>query len=234
MATTTPGEYRQRVPRPPGAIRLQEDDDSLTRLARTGELTLAAVERAFPAEGAVVPDTGAPSLRDAAVLVGLVDRPGEPLAVVLIRRSEALRANPGEIAFPGGRIDLGETPLEAAVREAEEEVSLARDLVRPIGSMAPLRRAAHNDAIVPIVGEIDASAVLVANPAEVADVVTVALVDLVAPGAHWQERWDPAGRPAWTMQFFDLGADVVWGATGRLLASFLLRVLGRPELPSFA
>ena len=53
----------------------------------------------------------------------------------------------------------------------------------------------------------------------------VPLAELVAPGRYWQERWDAAGAPDRTMHFFDLGEDVIWGATAWMLYLFLFRLL---------
>ena len=70
-----------------------------------------------------------------------------------------------------------------------------------------------------------------ANPAEVDRILVVPLAELVAPGRYWQERWDETDEGGRTMHFFDLGEDVIWGATAQLLHSFLVHVLRRAEAP---
>jgi 8-oxo-dGTP pyrophosphatase MutT (NUDIX family) len=146
-----------------------------------------------------------------------------------------LRANPGEIAFPGGRIEPGEAPLAAALREAEEEVALSADAVEVLGELSSLGRPLRSASILAFVAAALAHPALEANPDEVDCVLVVPLAELVAPGRYWQERWDRAGAPAWTMHFFDLGEDVIWGATAQMLHALLLRLLGRcvsrPVLP---
>ncbi len=187
---------------------------------------MGAVRRAFSGPAPVpLNESGA----GAAVLITLVpcDESGDAsrAAVVLIRRAAQLRRNPGEIAFPGGRIEPGEDPLAAALREAEEETALRADRLDVLGPLATLGRSRRSDLIVPFVAATRARQVLVANPEEVEAVIVVPLEDLVAEGRYWQELWDEDAGPTWTMHFFDLGDDVIWGATARMLYSFFLRVL---------
>ena len=76
-------------------------------------------------------------LRPAAVLLPIVDRPGG-LSVLLTLRASDLRAHSGQVAFPGGKIDAGETPREAALREAYEEIGLEERFVEPLGWLDPV------------------------------------------------------------------------------------------------
>ena len=157
------------------------------------------------------------------------------VSVVLIRRAAHLRANPGEVAFPGGRIEPGEDPLAAALREAEEEVALTPDAVEVLGELSSVGRPRRSAPILPFVAAARGRPALEPNPDEVDCVLVVPLAELVAPGRYWQERWDRAGDPAWTMHFFDLGEDVIWGATAEMLHALFLCLLGRrvsPPLPS--
>jgi len=189
-----------------------------------------------------------PGIASAAVLIALVPGGGKhdgdsaPASVVLIRRAAHLRANPGEIAFPGGRIEPGEEPLAAALREAEEEVALRSSDVEVLGRLSPLRRLWHSEGIIPYVAAARGPLELKANPEEVDEVLGVPLAELAAPGRSWQESWEEpghaagtaaarsgaAGYPTWTMHFFALGPDVIWGVTARMLQEFFLRVL-RPR-----
>src|SRR5690606_10018019 len=74
-------------------------------------------------------------LRDAAVLVPVVDRPGRA-TVILTKRTEMLRRHSGQVAFPGGGIDpIDKTPEQAALRETEEEIGLDRDFIDIVGRM---------------------------------------------------------------------------------------------------
>ncbi len=194
---------------------------------------MGAVRRAFPGPAPVLlSESGA----GAAVLITLVpcDESGDasPAAVVLIRRATHLRRSPGEMAFPGGRIEPGEEPLAAALREAEEETSLRAEHLDVLGQLTTLGRSRRSDLIVPFVAATRVPQALIADPEEVEVVLVVPLEELVAPGRYWQERWDEEAGPTWTMHFFDLGDDVIWGATARMLYSFFLRVLrGRETSP---
>jgi 8-oxo-dGTP pyrophosphatase MutT (NUDIX family) len=168
----------------------------------------------------------------AAVLVALYDEGGEA-RTVLTRRSAALRAHRGEVALPGGRIDPGEGPVEAALREAAEEVALDPASVRPAGWLDPVVTFSSTSLILPVVGALPGRPDLVANEAEVARVFDVALADLVADGAFHEERWRVPGRrvggspdgsfPVW---FFEVAGETVWGATARILYELVCLVLG--------
>ena len=227
--------FRQRIPRPASARRVGAEQEGLGITEPERQLAIGAIRDAFAAGGDPAAQASpAPGDVASAVLLALVPDAGATPAIVLIRRAAWLRANPGEIAFPGGRIEPGEAPLAAALREAEEEVALPEASVRLLGPLAPLRRNRFGDVIWPFVGEVGDAPSLEANPDEVDEVLVVPLSRLVEPGRHWREQWDPAGEERLRMDFFDLGDDLVWGATARMLASFLSRVAGRAELPGFA
>ena len=198
---------------------------------------MGAAQRVFAA-GTVTPGTqrlpaAAGDVREAgaAVLIVLVPCDGSDndsaVSVVLIRRAAHLRANPGEIAFPGGRIEPGETPLAAALREAEEEVALPASAVDVLGELPSLGRPRHSAPILAFVAAARARPDLEPNPDEVDCVLVVPLAELIVPGCYWQERWDRAEGPALTMHFFDLGEDVIWGATAQMLHALFLCLLGR-------
>lgn len=172
--------------------------------------------------------------RTAAVLVPLFEEDGET-RVVLTRRAAHLRTHTGEVSFPGGRLDGGETPEEAAAREACEEVGLDPLTVRVVGRLSPLSTFSSSSAITPVVATLPARPVLVPNPAEVEHVFDVALAELADPAIFREERWQVPGRsvsalsddqgwfPVW---FFELPHDTVWGATARILVELLRTVLG--------
>jgi len=176
---------------------------------------------------AVAPDPGMP--RPAAVLVALFEEDREA-HVVLTRRAATLRSHRHQVSFPGGRIDPGERPVEAAVREAHEEVGLdpaSVELLGPLPGLATFRGLA---AIAPYVGILAHRPQLRANPAEVERAFTVPLAHLLADGCHWQECW-PFDGLVWPIHFFDLPDDLVWGVTARILVGFLSQLLGLPAPP---
>jgi 8-oxo-dGTP pyrophosphatase MutT (NUDIX family) len=173
------------------------------------------------------PDDGSPAAAAAAVLIPVVDAPGGPL-VVLTRRAGGLRAHRGEISFPGGRVDPGESDRDAALREAHEELRIDPAGVDLLGHLPRVHTVVSGYLITPWVGVI-APSEFVPNPAEIAEVIEVPLPVLLAPGTRRDQRFIRKGHmhlsPA-----FDVGAHVVWGATGRILDT-LLGLLGDPDAP---
>lgn len=165
--------------------------------------------------------------RPAAVLCALFDDGGD-VAVVLTRRSATLRSHTGEVSFPGGRLDPGETPLAAALREAEEEIGLDPGGVEIIGTLRPLSTSSSSSLITPFVGVLPGRPQLRRNAAEVARVFTVTLAELVAPGTYHEEIWEREGG-AFGVHFFEVPGETVWGATARMLRDLLDRVLPAPH-----
>jgi 8-oxo-dGTP pyrophosphatase MutT (NUDIX family) len=215
--------FRQAIPRPEGAEKV-EPEAAFARLGagEAGRLAaLEVVERAFA--GRVVPHRPGPGRIAAAVLIPLLRGEGDGLEVVVIRRGAHLRSNPGEIAFPGGRIEPGETPAAAALRETHEEVGLAPSAVRLLGALPPVARASRPEPIAAFVGVVEGRPRLYENPMEVDAVMTVRLAELADPSRYWEERWVRDGVE-WRMPFFELGDDVVWGASARMLVMLFERL----------
>jgi 8-oxo-dGTP pyrophosphatase MutT (NUDIX family) len=158
------------------------------------------------------------------VLVALVQGQ-EGAEVLLTRRSWDMRSHRGEISFPGGRIDPPETPVEAALREAWEEVGLDTGLPRVVGELDQIATAASRNTIVPVVAELPTRPALVPASPEVERVLFVPLAELLRPDTFHEERWGtpPLDRP---ILFFELDDETIWGATARILAQLLAVALG--------
>jgi len=158
------------------------------------------------------------------VLVPIYDFEGE-LAVLLTRRSSSLSLDPGNISFPGGRVEAGENPLDAALREAEEEVGLERAAVEVLGCLDLVERVRDGQRVTSVVGLVHGGPELAPNPAEVEAALLVPLGALFAEGAAWTEHWGTARR---AIRFFShpvvLGEDLVWGLTARILWDLLERL----------
>ncbi len=175
---------------------------------------------------------GEPISRRSAVLVALFEEDGET-HVVLTRRSFSMREHRGEIALPGGRSDVDETPITTALREAREEVGIDESAVRVVGWLSPLVTLALGSAIWPVVGFLASRPTMVTDPAEVDRAFTVSLAELLADGTFLEERWRRRlARPGadadgyFPIYFYRVPGDLIWGATARVLTEFLCVVTG--------
>ncbi len=180
-------------------------------------------------------ESGAPTVDhvNAAVLAVMFEEPDEREArLIFTRRSNGLRTHRGEVSFPGGRLEEGEEPADAALREAHEEVGLNPALVTPVGWIHPLMTMASSSVILPILATVARRPRLVANPAEVERVFDVTVSDLADPAIFHEERWYIPGRtipgsaddsfPVW---FFEIAGELIWGATARMIYELLSVVL---------
>jgi 8-oxo-dGTP pyrophosphatase MutT (NUDIX family) len=164
-----------------------------------------------------------PDARPSAVLVTLADGPGGP-SVLLTRRSWELRHHKGEISFPGGRMDPGETPVDTALREAHEEVGLDPSSVRIHGELEHLNTVVSKSYIVPKVGVVAEPVELSGQTIEVDRVIWVPLAELTRPDTYRAEVWGH-GATHRVLHFFHLDDETVWGATARMLFDLLARAL---------
>lgn len=213
----------QRIPRPaawsPGGIVPPADHP-----LRTDVDTIAEVLAGVPIGRPLVP--AFPNARPSAVLVALADG-AHGAEVLLTRRSEHMRNHKGEISFPGGRMDPGETPIETAQREADEEVGLDPAEVTVIGELAHLNTVVSRSYIVPIVARLPAPLELTPASPEVERILWVPLAELVRPDTYRAERWGthPTDR---LLHFFELDDETVWGATAAILVDLLTRLAPGP------
>ncbi len=159
----------------------------------------------------------------AAVLIAVTDRP-QP-GVILTQRPDYLRSHPGQIAFPGGKIDPEDvSPIAAALREADEELGLSPDHVRVIGT-ADLYRSGSGFAITPVLGVIPPDLSYSPNPGEVADWFEVPL-DFVLDRAnhvHHSTMWKGAQRNYIEIMW---GQRRIWGVTAGIIANLSRRLEG--------
>jgi 8-oxo-dGTP pyrophosphatase MutT (NUDIX family) len=165
--------------------------------------------------------------RPAAVLCALFDEDGQA-HVVLTRRSSRLRSHTGQVSFPGGRLDPGETALACALREAREEVGLDPSVVDVFARLTTVRILANPAPVLPFVGALPGRPSLHPNPAEVDRAFTVPLSELSDPEVYREEIWTLPDGSERHMYFFELVGDTVWGATARMLYELLDVVLATP------
>jgi len=173
--------------------------------------------------GTRAPDTGE-ILRPAAVLIPVVAR-DDTLDVIFTVRAEHLASHAGQISFPGGKIEPGDSgPADAALRESEEEIGLARDFVEVLGRLDPFRTGT-GFCIEPIVGLVRPGFTLVADRGEVADIFEVPLAFLMDPAnlqRHARE-WRGSLRTYYAIPY---GERVIWGATAGIVKNLYERLMG--------
>ena len=159
---------------------------------------------------------------EAAVLIPMHGWPQNPGLVFTERRSD-LRRHAGEISFPGGRREEGEELRDTALREAEEEISLARGNVKIVGALPPIGTFVTNYRVHPFVGLIQEGLRFEPNPEEVESLLLASLDDLV--DGYERRRLVRRGVPIKTDTYL-IGDKLIWGATARILGDLFAR-LGR-------
>ncbi|MDT9598077.1 CoA pyrophosphatase [Sphingosinicella rhizophila] len=170
--------------------------------------------------GDVLEEAGEPPT-PAAVLVPIVDRP-QP-TIILTERLGTMRTHPGQISFPGGRIDPDDRdPTAAALREAEEEIGLPPHLVEVIGT-ADLYRTVTGFEVTPIVGVVPADLPLAAHPGEVAAIFEAPLDYLLEPRHQIVRRAEWRGRERSYYEIIWEGRRI-WGATAAMIVNLSRRL----------
>lgn len=160
-------------------------------------------------------------LTRAAVLVPVVDR-AEP-TVILTERLATMRKHPGQISFPGGRIDPGDAgPIAAALREAEEEIGLSPDAVEVIGT-TDLYRTITGFEVTPVIGVVPPDLPLVPHPGEVESLFEVPLHFLLDPARQETRTAEFRGR---TRTYYEIVWQDrrIWGATAAMLVNLSRRL----------
>ena len=157
---------------------------------------------------------------DAAVLVPLFGWPEAP-GLVFTERRHDLRRHAGEISFPGGRSDPGETYLDTALREAEEEIGLKGDRVEVVGALPPIGTFVTSYKVHPIVGLIEPGLSFEPNPTEVETVLAFDLEQLREGFA--MRRLVRRGVPIRTPTYI-VAEHLIWGATARIFGELLGRL----------
>jgi 8-oxo-dGTP pyrophosphatase MutT (NUDIX family) len=160
-------------------------------------------------------------VRPAAVLIPVVDHP-QP-TVLLTQRSAHLNDHAGQIAFPGGKIDATDaSPLDTALREAEEEIGLSREFVEPIGYL-DVYATGFGFRILPMVARVRPGFALRINKSEVDDAFEVPLAFLMDPANHQLHSKEFRGmeRFYYAMPFAE---RYIWGATAGILRVLYERI----------
>jgi 8-oxo-dGTP pyrophosphatase MutT (NUDIX family) len=165
-----------------------------------------------------------PPPRPAAVLVPIVLRPA--LTVLLTERSHDMPSHPGQISFPGGKVDpVDISPLACALREAREEIGLPAALVEPLGYLDSYRTGTGFQ-IVPVVAFVQPRFTLALDPREVSEAFEVPLSFLMDPANQRKDsrEWRGRHRFYYAMPY---GERYIWGATAGMLKNMHQRLFAR-------
>lgn len=160
------------------------------------------------------------ALRPAAVLAAITER--ERPGVLLIHRPSNMRAHPGQVAFPGGKLDPGETVTEAALREAQEELGIDPAGVRVIGASDPYHSGSGYD-ITPVIGLVSPDLRIQPNPSEVAQWFEAPLDFVLDPANHamfWRD-WNGTTYPVWEIVWNE---HRIWGVTAGIVVNLSRRL----------
>ncbi len=161
-------------------------------------------------------------LKDAAVLVPILQRP-ERLSVLFTQRTDSLSSHAGQVSFPGGRMDSTDASAAgAALREAYEEVGIPGGNVEIIGDL-PTYQTGSGYKIQPVVGLVQPDFIILPEPAEVAEVFELPLLDILNPANHQIETRDWNGMD---IHFYviPVGDRRIWGATAAIVVSLSRRL----------
>ncbi len=158
---------------------------------------------------------------DAAVLIPIVDRP-EP-GVILTQRTDHLPSHPGQVAFPGGKVDPGDSgPIDAALREAHEEIALPRDRVEIIGT-TDLYLTGTGFHITPVIGVVPDGLDLRPEEGEVAAIFEVPFEHLFDPAGYAEHEIEWQGRQR---RYFEMMWEErrIWGVTAAIIMNLARRI----------
>ena len=160
-----------------------------------------------------------PSLIPSAVLIALFEKGGQ-WHVLLTLRPPDIASHQNQICFPGGRADEGEKALEAALREAEEEMGIKPEDVEILGRLDDILTITYYR-ISPFVGVIPYPYPFKVSEKEIAEVIEIPLADFADPkNFRRDDNWKFQGH-YYPVYFFNCGKHVVWGATAKIMKQFL-------------
>jgi len=160
-------------------------------------------------------------LKPSAVLIPLI-RKSEGWCLIFTRRSRQLETHKGEISFPGGMLEPGESPLGAALRETREELGIEDDKIHLLGELDEIFTIT-GFRIRPFVAGIDWPAHLRPNPAEIDSVIILPLAEFADDSRLKTEHWERNGRD-FPVYYFSFDDCTVWGATAKMTKNLIERL----------
>ncbi|MFP4227213.1 MAG: NUDIX hydrolase [Salinivenus sp.] len=160
--------------------------------------------------------------REAGALALLLPYDDMPSVVLTVRR-EDLTDHAGQVSFPGGEREDGESLRDAALREAHEEIALRPSSVRLLGGLTPLYIPPSNFCVHPFVGTVEKAPALRPTDREVAEILRAPLHHLLDPQTHHVETWTLNGEDV-NVPYYNVAGHTVWGATAMMLSELLALV----------
>lgn len=160
-----------------------------------------------------------PHANSSSVLILLFPNPDKELELILTLRSHDIDHG-GQISLPGGRSEENESPVETALREAQEEVGISPSAVNVLGLLSDLYVSHSNNLVTPIVGYLTEEPELILNPREVEEAFTVELKSLVNKKNLTVENWD-LQKYSYEVPYWDVHEVPLWGATAMILNELL-------------
>lgn len=157
--------------------------------------------------------------RPGAVLILLYEQDNHTF-FPLTKRPDYLGTHGGQVSFPGGKAEAGETIVETALREAEEEIGIHRDSVEVLGVLSPFFVIPSNFMVTPVVGVLTSPPVFKPDPKEVGKILTGSLDDLLREDAIRTKEILAARQFPMMAPHFEIEGEVVWGATAMMLNEF--------------
>ena len=217
----------QNIPRPDTAQVINENpfvglDAGVLDALNSLEIVSGAIARFHPDPHLQKPQAPA---RASAVLIGLFQS-ARGVEVILTRRSHQLTNHRGEISFPGGRLDDGETVVAAALRETQEEIGINPSEAQVIAELSGMATVISNSHIVPVVASYKCAPKMQPMNSEVDRVFTVPLSELARTDTYSQEYWKFPDREL-QINFFYLDDETIWGATARILLQVMMLTVKR-------
>jgi 8-oxo-dGTP pyrophosphatase MutT (NUDIX family) len=171
------------------------------------------------------PPTDIRTYKQSAVLALLLDRldgtqTASELEILFTVRSSELKNHSGQISFPGGRSDNGETVRETALRETCEEVGISKSRIFLLGDLTPLYVPVSKSMIYPVLGYHQGELTTHMNAGEVEEIFSVALGELVKPENMDSKPWVVLGREV-DVPFWKVHSTPLWGATAMMVAEIV-------------
>jgi 8-oxo-dGTP pyrophosphatase MutT (NUDIX family) len=182
----------------------------------------AAHERMNPRPRGTRPPEMPGQPKQGAVLLIAYTKNGESY-LVLTRRRDDLNAHAGQISFPGGQREPGETMQSAAFREADEEIGVSTPALEFLGELTTIYIPPTDFEVHPFVAWHRDAPIFTPQDQEVAEILEVPISHMMDPSTHHEETWDFQGYKI-EVPFYLVGPHKVWGATATIMSEFLERL----------